>query len=186
VRCPSVFAALAVALVTAGCPRKVPPPQWSELHRERAVGVRRIAVVGGRYAPAVTGCMLGATKAMIEAFHLQRRYQVRSYRDVLVALKSADVEAVPAAPTIEPGLAARLADRLAVDAVVVLSMTACGAQTGDRVTVGLFATPDGTRLGGYETDRAGLQGTGAYYQASSLESIARETVEAFERTMAAP
>jgi hypothetical protein len=172
-----------LALLLAGCARKLPPPRWGELERDRAAAVHRLAVVSARYTPAVQPCMLGMTKAMVEAFHLSRRYQVRSYRDVLIALAQPDIDAGPDAPTIDPALGANLAAKLGVDGIVVLSMSRCGMQTGDAVSVGLFATADGIRIGHYETGRPGLAGTGQYSSGANFQAMAQETVEALGRTL---
>ncbi len=180
--------ALVVATVAlgTGCAKKLPPPRWEGVARDRVITARRLAVVAGRYSPQVSNCMIGITKAMIEAFHLDRRYQVRPYRDLLVKLAGPDVDATPNASTMDAALAARLGEKLAVDAIAVVSMSRCGAETGDAMAIGLFAAGDGARLGGYEASRPGVGGQGAYYAATSYDAMARETVDALGRSLSEP
>lgn len=172
-----------LAGVTGGCARKVPLPRWGELEHDRATAVHRVAVVGGKSAPTAEACLLGMTKAMVEAVHMGRRYQVRSYRDVLIALSRPDVDASPDAGAMEPVLAAQLAEKLGVDGVIVLSMSRCGIEAGDALAVGLFAAPDGVRIGRYQTERPGLRGQGFYNAGSNFQAMARETVDALGRTL---
>ena len=56
-------------------------------------------------------------------------------------------------------------------------------ETGDGLSVGLFAAPDGGRIGRYQAERPGLRGNGYYNAGANFQSMARETVDALERTL---
>ena len=180
-------------LLTAACllwlacahtaPRRWLTPNNLPIARMNRIGVLAAPPLGANGQVA----MVPMLKAMASSLSETGGFRVPTYRDVLIARQSAQVNLRYAGngPDMDRAQVDSLASLLKVDALCIVWIVSSGASGGERVTVRLYSGSDGRELGSFATARGGLSsdGTGWYDMEDNCSSMAEEAVKALLKQM---
>ena len=122
-------------------------PTWMIYNLDELWEVKSLAVIAGEYDSAVSHCILSMQKDLIRNLESSNRYHVLQYRDVFMAMESPQINVSVNSEHLDHAMAGLLKERLKVDGVIILSMEFCNSSQGNQVSVALFSTGNGERIG---------------------------------------